>query len=118
MPLTDSAIRNGITAAFTIGGSRLRPAQSICAPHRTINSVSIERFERLTVPGGIPSLSCWRDEDAVRSWRNFETHRRIQVEGCASTFAACRLRVAQVLRDYGLSDRQEMPDDSGQIHGG
>jgi heme-degrading monooxygenase HmoA len=80
--------------------------------------ISIERFESLTQPGKILSLSYWRDEDAVREWRNLEAHRRIQSTGRNSIFADYRLRVAQVIRDYGMNDRTEAPVDSRQAHGG
>src|ERR1700747_3431619 len=62
--------------------------------------ISVERFESLTNPGKILSLSIWRDEAAVEKWRNVEEHRRIQAAGRKSIFARYRLRVAQVLRDY------------------
>jgi heme-degrading monooxygenase HmoA len=80
--------------------------------------ISIERFESLTIPGKIVSLSYWRDEEAVRQWRNIEEHRRIQGAGRASIFADYRLRVAQVLRDYGLNERAQAPEDSRRVHGG
>jgi heme-degrading monooxygenase HmoA len=79
--------------------------------------VSIERFESLTHPGKILSLSYWRDEEAVRQWRNVEEHRRIQSAGRRTIFADYRLRVAQVIRDYGMNDRAEAPDDSRKAHG-
>ena len=78
--------------------------------------VSIERFESLTTPGKILSLSLWRDEDAVREWRNVEDHRRIQAAGRQSIFADYRLRVAQVIRDYGMNDRAQAPEDSRCVH--
>ena len=80
--------------------------------------ISIERFESLVTPGKILSLSFWRDEEAVQRWRNLEAHRRIQAAGRKSIFADYRLRVAQVLRDYGLNERAQAPDDSRQVHGG
>jgi heme-degrading monooxygenase HmoA len=79
--------------------------------------ISIERFESLTQPGKILSLSYWRDEEAVRQWRNVEPHRRIQRSGRESIFADYRLRVAQVIRDYGMNDRAQAPDDSRTAHG-
>jgi heme-degrading monooxygenase HmoA len=79
--------------------------------------ISIERFESLTNPGKILSLSYWRDEDAVRAWRNVEPHRRIQAAGRQAIFADYRLRVAQVTRDYGMNDRAEAPADSRATHG-
>jgi heme-degrading monooxygenase HmoA len=78
--------------------------------------ISIERFESLTNPGKILSLSFWRDEAAVWQWRNVEEHRRVQAAGRAGIFADYRLRVAEVLRDYGLKDRDEAPTDSKQVH--
>ncbi len=78
--------------------------------------ISIERFESLTQPGRILSLSFWRDEEAVRQWRNVEEHRRIQSAGRRTIFADYRLRVARVIRDYGLRDRAQAPDDSRNTH--
>ena len=80
--------------------------------------VSIERFESLTQPGKILSLSFWRDEDAVRQWRSLEAHRAAQAAGRNSIFADYRLRVATVLRDYGMNERGEAPADSKAAHGG
>jgi heme-degrading monooxygenase HmoA len=79
--------------------------------------VSIERFESLTQPGKILSLSFWRDEEAVKQWRNVEAHRRIQGAGRNSIFADYRLRVAAVVRDYGMNEREQAPDDSRARHG-
>jgi heme-degrading monooxygenase HmoA len=78
--------------------------------------LSIERFESLTRPGKILSLSFWRDEEAVRQWRNVEAHRQVQKAGRASIFADYRLRVARVVRDYGMHSRAEAPDDSREVH--
>ena len=80
--------------------------------------ISIERFESLTQPGKILSLSFWRDEQAVESWRQLEAHRAVQAAGRRSIFADYRLRVASVLRDYGMNDREEAPADSRAVHGG
>lgn len=80
--------------------------------------LSIERFESLTQPGKILSLSFWRDEAAVRQWRNAEEHRRVQDAGRKSIFAGYRLRVAEVLRDYGMHERAQAPQDSRAAHGG
>ncbi len=79
--------------------------------------ISIERFESLTQPGKILSLSFWRDEAAVAQWRNLEAHRAMQVSGRRSIFADYRLRVAAVMRDYGMNDRAQAPDDSRVRHG-
>ena len=79
--------------------------------------ISIERFESLTEPGKILSLSIWRDEAAVANWRQLEQHRRTQEAGRKSIFADYRLRVAEVLRDYGLDERDQAPADSRAVHG-
>ena len=78
--------------------------------------VSIERFESLAQPGKILSLSFWRDEEAVRRWRNLEEHRRAQAVGREKLFAAYRLRIAQVIRDYGMNERAQAPEDSRSVH--
>lgn len=79
--------------------------------------ISIERFQSLAEPERLLSLSFWRDEAAVQAWRRLETHRAAQTEGRAGVFADYRLRVATVLRDYGLQQREQAPPDSRQRHG-
>ena len=74
--------------------------------------ISVERFESLAQPGKYLSLSFWRDEDAVRAWRKHQGHRAGQQEGRDSVFADYRLRIAEVVRDYGLKDRTDAPADS------
>ena len=77
--------------------------------------VSIERFQSLTEPGKLLSLSYWRDETAVEAWRNRPAHRATQAQGRAGVFANYRLRVASVVRDYGMAEREEAPADSREI---
>ena len=79
--------------------------------------ISIERFESLSQPGKVLSLSFWRDEAAVQQWRTLEVHRNAQAAGRNHIFADYRLRVAGVLRDYGLREREQAPHDSRQAHG-
>jgi heme-degrading monooxygenase HmoA len=79
--------------------------------------ISIERFESLAEPGKILSLSFFRDEAAVAAWRNVEAHRRAQAKGRAEVFANYRLRIAGVIRDYGMHDRERSPQDSRTVHG-
>jgi heme-degrading monooxygenase HmoA len=79
--------------------------------------ISIERFESVTTPGKFVSLSYWRDEDAVRAWRNVEGHRRAQAAGRGGVFADYRLRVASIIRDYGMNERGDAPGDSRDLHG-
>jgi heme-degrading monooxygenase HmoA len=78
--------------------------------------ISVERFQSLTDPKKILSLSFWRDEEAVKKWRNHSGHRESQKLGRAGIFADYRLRIAAVTRDYGKIDRAEVPDDSRIIH--
>jgi heme-degrading monooxygenase HmoA len=78
--------------------------------------ISIERFESVTTPGKFVSLSFWRDEAAVERWRNLESHRRAQARGRAAVFSDYRLRVAAVLRDYGMNQREQAPADSRRRH--
>ena len=79
--------------------------------------ISIERFESLTEPGKILSLSFFRDEEAVSEWRALEAHRKAQALGRAVIFKNYRLRVAGVIRDYGMFNRDEVPVDSKNVHG-
>jgi len=79
--------------------------------------ISIERFESLATKGKYLSLSFWRDEESIQSWRNMEEHRAVQAKGRESIFAEYRIRVASVVRDYGFAERDEAPDDSRSAHG-
>ena len=79
--------------------------------------ISVERFESLTTPGKMLSLSFFRDEAAVIAWRNTEKHRLAQQAGRGGLFADYRLRIASVMRDYGMSERDQAPDDSRVRHG-
>lgn len=79
--------------------------------------ISVERFQSLTTPEKVLSVSFWRDEEALQRWRNLEQHRRVQAKGRAGIFSDYRLRVATVLRDYGMRERAQAPEDSVQRHG-
>jgi heme-degrading monooxygenase HmoA len=78
--------------------------------------ISVERFQSLSNPAKLLSLSIWRDEDAVKAWRNHQKHRESQVAGRAGIFADYRLRIAHVIRDYGMTDRVQTPGDSRAMH--
>ena len=78
--------------------------------------ISVERFQSLTDPDKLLSLSFWRDEAAVTAWRTQDKHRAGQARGRAGVFADYRLRVASVMRDYGLRDRTQAPGDSRAVH--
>jgi heme-degrading monooxygenase HmoA len=79
--------------------------------------ISIERFQSLADPDKILSLSFWRDEAAVEQWRTLKSHRHAQESGRKHVFEDYRLRVAAVMRDYGMNDRAEAPVDSRDVHG-
>lgn len=79
--------------------------------------ISVERFRSLTDPDKLLSLSFWRDEEAVTQWRRLEAHRDAQAAGRDKVFEDYRLRIAAVLRDYGLNDRMQAPPDSRSLHG-
>ncbi|GLR12289.1 antibiotic biosynthesis monooxygenase [Chitinimonas prasina] len=74
--------------------------------------ISIERFQSLSHPAKLLSLSFWRDEEAVKRWRNIELHREAQAKGRNHMFTDYRLCVAAVMRDYGLNEREQAPADS------
>ena len=71
--------------------------------------ISIERFASLSEEGKLCSLSFWEDEASVKQWREFDMHRLAQEKGKAGIFADFRIRVAEVVRDYGMRDREEAP---------
>ena len=79
--------------------------------------ISIERFQSLVTPNKYVSISFWRNEEAIGAWRSLETHRAAQNKGRAGVFADYRLRVASVVRDYGMTQRSEAPADSREAHG-
>jgi heme-degrading monooxygenase HmoA len=79
--------------------------------------ISLERFESITTKGKFVSLQFWRDEEAVRKWRNLQRHREVQAKGRAGIFKSYRLRIASVLRDYTMDDRAQAPADSVRVHG-
>lgn len=91
-------------AAYLDHAAALRPLLE-----RMDGFISVERFQSLSDPARLLSLSFWRDEAAVRGWREMERHREAQEAGRGSLFADYRLRVAHVVRDYGLNDREQVP---------
>ena len=78
--------------------------------------ISVERFASLSTEGKILSLSFFRDEAAVQAWRKLEAHRSAQAAGRGGVFADYRLRVASVMRDYGMTEREQAPADSRERH--
>lgn len=96
------------------GESRYLELASELAPmlEKVDGFISIERFQSLKDPSKILSLSFWRDEISVRTWRELHEHREAQAAGRNGIFIGYRLRVASVLRDYGLQLRDQAPLDS------
>lgn len=78
--------------------------------------VSIDRFKSISNPEKVLSLSFWKDENSIQQWRNIELHRQAQAEGRRTIFDDYRLRVATVIRDYGMNEREQAPADSKLIH--
>ena len=78
--------------------------------------ISIERFQSLSDPDKLLSLSFWRDEEAIKVWRNQFRPRESQKKGRAGIFADYRLRIATVARDYGMNERAQAPADSHAAH--
>jgi heme-degrading monooxygenase HmoA len=103
------------------GGGRdsyLSIAASLAEELHGVNGfLSVERFESLTLPGKLLSLSFWRDEVAIADWRNRERHRVAQAAGRSELFASYRLRIASVVRDYDAVHRDEAPADSVAANG-
>lgn len=78
--------------------------------------ISIERFQSLSDSSKVLSLSFWRDEESIQQWRNLEMHRTAQAKGRNEVFKDYHLRIASVVRDYGMFDRKETPEDSSIFH--
>jgi heme-degrading monooxygenase HmoA len=78
--------------------------------------ISVERFQSLLDPEKLLSLSFWRDEDAVKTWRNHIKHRESQAKGRGGIFSNYRLRIATTIRDYGMIERAAAPEDSRAVH--
>lgn len=79
--------------------------------------ISVERFQSLTNPDKLLSLSFFRDEAAVKNWRTLNAHRGAQSKARSGIFTDYHLRIAHVIRDYGMFDRDEAPQDSVARHG-
>ena len=104
--------REGRVQDYMDAAARLKPVLE-----QMDGFISIERFQSLAQPGKVLSLSFWRDEEAVKGWRNTGMHRQAQAAGRGGIFEDYRLRVASVVRDYGMTERDEAPDDSRSFHG-
>jgi heme-degrading monooxygenase HmoA len=78
--------------------------------------ISIERFQSFSNPGKLLAFSIWRDEAAVETFRNWGVHRDVQSNSRKDVFLDYRLRVAAILRDYGMTEREQAPCDSREAH--
>ncbi len=85
--------------------------------HQVDGFISVERFESLSEPGKLLSLSFFRDEEAVARWRAFAEHRVAQARGRGGIFRDYRLRVVSTIRDYGMRERERAPPDNRARHG-
>ena len=103
----EAEVRGSERQAYLDAAATLRPLLDEMS-----GFISIERFESLVRPGKVLSLSFWQDEESVKEWRNLEAHRAIQLAGQERIFMDYRLRVATVLRDYGMRQREQAPRDS------
>lgn len=77
--------------------------------------ISIERFQSFAEKEKILSLSFWKDEASIGKWRKLMDHRSAQESGKTSLFESYRIRVAEVVRDYTDSDREQAPADSNAV---
>jgi heme-degrading monooxygenase HmoA len=102
---------DGMTDAYLDHAATLRPLFEDME-----GFISVERFQSLTTPGKLLSLSFWEDEAALARWRKMEKHRAAQAKGRSGYFADYRLRVAGVIRDYGMMEREQAPEDSRALH--
>ena len=80
--------------------------------------ISVERFQSLVESDKILSLSFFRDEEAVKTWRNTIEHREAQALGRNEYFLDYHLRITRIIRDYGMKDREQVPSDSKKLHPG
>ncbi|WP_375688748.1 antibiotic biosynthesis monooxygenase family protein [Pseudooceanicola sp. LIPI14-2-Ac024] len=97
--------------AYLARAAALRPLVE-----ETPGFISVERFQSLTNPDKMLSLSFFEDEAALETWRRTEEHRAAQAAGRGGIFSGYRLRIAHVLRDYGMDNRAEAPADSKAVH--
>lgn len=104
--------RDGATDAYLDIAAELRPLLDDID-----GFISIERFQSLSNQRKVLSLSFWRDEAAIAEWRRLESHRAAQAAGRDRLFTDYRLRIAAVVRDYGMHERAEAPLDSRMEHG-
>ncbi len=79
--------------------------------------ISVERFQSLTDESKLLSVSFFDNQEAITVWRNRLAHRHAQSKGKNQLFRHYRLRVAEVVRDYGPDRREQAPADSRKAFG-
>lgn len=104
--------RDGMKQPYLDAAAKMRPLAE-----KIDGFISVERFESLMNPGKLLSISIWRDEAALDEWRRLSEHRTMQKMGRDRFFSDYRLRVAGVIRDYGMTEREEAPEDNRALHG-
>ncbi len=105
--IAENFLKDGQEQAFLDISTRIRPSIEAID-----GFLSVERFESLSQPGKILSLSFWRDEQALLALRQNEPHRGAEGKGRADILRDYRIRIAQVFRDYGMFDREQAPLDT------
>jgi heme-degrading monooxygenase HmoA len=100
-------IAEGREAAYLDQAAALRPLLD-----QQPGFVSVERFRSLSEPTKLLSLSYFANEAAVANWRNLPRHRAAQAAGREGVFAGYRMRVAEVIRDYSMTQRDAAPDET------
>src|SRR5262249_41548644 len=66
--------------------------------------VSWDVFDAVLSPGDVILLMCWRDKDAAEAFGNR-----------ANLPAGGRMRRIRIVRDYGMTDRREAPQDYPEV---
>ena len=72
--------------------------------HTIDGFISVEGFESQSDPGKQLSLSYWRDEDAVRTWRQHPEHARVMKQAKEEIFSSYRITVSSTVRDYAFQN--------------
>jgi len=71
--------------------------------------ISNERFQSCNNPNKVLSISFWKDEESIKRFREWEMHRKDEIDARENLFEDYRICIAKVFRDYGLNNRQDAP---------
>ena len=77
--------------------------------------ISVERFRSVAAPEKLVSISFWRDEAAVKRWREHNRHHLAQLSGRTQIFADYRISVAEIERQYGMFERAQAPQQMPEV---